>query len=135
MKYKKSSILFAFTMLFISILACQGGSISTANISDAWLATDEKGDSRTTVFSPSDTFNLFLELKNAPEDTALKVSWYAVKAEGEEANTLIHETEYKSSDDTIRFYLTNDQAWPVGSYKVDVYLNGKLDKSLSFEVQ
>jgi hypothetical protein len=78
---------------------------------------------------------LFLELKNAPDDTKVKASWIAVSAEGLDPNYVIYESEYISSDDTIRFFLTNDQLWPVGSYKVDVYLNGALDRSLAFEVQ
>ncbi len=135
MKVNRFPIVLAVVALFVSVLACSGGSISTANIGDAWLSTDEEGNNRTTVFSANDTFNLFLELKNAPDDTALKVSWIAVNAEGQDPNSVIYETDYTSSDDTIRFYLSNDAAWPAGSYKVDVYLNGTLDRSLTFEVQ
>jgi len=134
MKIKKLPIIFAIAALFVSVLAC-GGSFTTANIGDAWLSTDEEGINRTTVFTQSDTFNMFLELKNAPDDTKVKASWIAVSAEGLDPNYVIYESEYTSSDDTIRFFLTNDQLWPVGSYKVDVYLNGTLDRSLAFEVQ
>ena len=134
MKIKNLPIIFAVVALFASVLAC-GGSFTTANIGDAWLATDEEGINRTTVFTQSDTFNMFLELKNAPDDTKVKASWIAVSAEGLDPNYVIYESEYTSSDDTIRFFLTNDQLWPVGSYKVDVYLNGTLDRSLAFEVQ
>lgn len=134
MKIKKLPIIFTIAALFVSVLAC-GGSFTTANIGDAWLSTDEEGINRTTVFTQSDTFNMFLELKNAPDDTKVKASWIAVSAEGLDPNYVIYESEYTSSDDTIRFFLTNDQLWPVGSYKVDVYLNGTLDRSLAFEVQ
>ena len=34
-----------------------------------------------------------------------------------------------------KFDLSNDNLWPIGSYKADIYLNGTLDRSLTFEVQ
>lgn len=108
---------------------------STANIGDAWSATDEAGENRTTVFSQDATFNLFIELNNAPENTALKVSWIVTKVEGVDPNVVIHETDYTSGDDVIRFNLMTEDSWLVGSYKVDIYLNGNLDRSLAFTVQ
>jgi len=134
MKTKRLPVVVAFTALIVAVLAC-GGSFSTANIADAWLSTDEEGNNRTTVFGQSDTFNLFVDLRNAPDDTNLKASWIAVNADGVDANSVVYESEYTSSDDTIRFFLSNDQLWPTGSYKVDVYLNGTLERSLEFQVQ
>ena len=132
MKINKLSIVLALVALAVSILAC---GFSTANIGDAWLSTDAEGSNRVTVFSQNDTMNLFIDLKNAPDDTELKVAWIAVNAEGVDPNYLLNETNFTSSDDTVHFDLSNDNLWPVGSYKVDVYLNGTLDRSLTFEVQ
>ncbi len=134
MKIHKLSILPGIAALVVAALAC-GGNFTTANIGDAWLTTDEAGENRTTVFPQDAMFNLFIELKNAPDDTQIKASWIAVNAEGYDPNTSIYDTEYTSGDDTIRFYLTNEDPWPVGSYKVDIYLNGNLDRSLPFTVQ
>ena len=132
MKINKLSIVLALVSLAVSILAC---GFSTANIGDAWLSTDAEGNNRTTTFSQSDTMNLFVDLRNAPDDTELKVAWIAVNAEGVDPNYLLNETNYTSSDDTVHFDLSNDNLWPVGSYKADIYLNGSLDRSLTFEVQ
>jgi hypothetical protein len=134
MKINKLSIVLALAALAVSILAC-GGSVSTANIGDAWLSNDAEGSSHTTTFSQSDTMNLFVDLRNAPDDTELKVSWIAVNAEGVDPNYLLNETNHTSSDDVLHFDLSNDNLWPIGSYKADVYLNGSLDRSLTFEVQ
>jgi hypothetical protein len=133
-KINKLPVILALVALVAASLAC-GGSVSTANIGDAWLSADAEGNNRTTVFSQSDVMNLFVDLRNAPEDTEIKVSWLAVDAEGLDPNFLIKELSYKSSDDTIHFDLSNDNLWPLGSYKADIYLNGKLDRSLTFEVQ
>jgi hypothetical protein len=134
MKTNKLPILLALLALMISTLAC-GGSISSANISDAWLANDAEGNNHMTTFGQSDVMNLFIVLKNAPDDTELKVSWVAVQAEGVDPNFVVNESSYKSGDDTVHFDLSNDNLWPVGSYKADIYLNGKLDRTLTFEVQ
>ena len=134
MKANKLPILLAVIAMTISILAC-GGSISTANIGDAWLSNDAEGNNRTTTFSQSDVMNLFVDLKNAPDDTELKVTWIAVNADGVDPNFTINESSYVSGDDIIHFDLSNDNLWPVGSYKADIYLNGELDRTLTFEVQ
>ena len=134
MKTNKLPIIFAIFALAISVLAC-GGTLSTAKINDAWLANDAEGNNRTTTFAQSDTMNLFVDLANAPDDTDVKVTWIAVDAEGVDPNYVINETNYAAGSETVHFDLSNESPWPVGSYKADIYLNGTLDRSLTFEVQ
>jgi hypothetical protein len=59
-----------------------------------------------------------------------------VNAEGEEPNTMIDDVSVTSGDARLTFDLTNqkDFIWPVGQYRVDLYLNDELKTSLSFEV-
>jgi hypothetical protein len=121
--------------MILAALAC-GGSISTANIKQAWLSADSSGTPETTQFSKDQqTFYFLVELANAPDDTTVKSVWTAVSAEGTDPNFLLDESELATGDGTITFDLSNDQLWPVGSYKVDLYLNGELDRTLSFEVR
>jgi hypothetical protein len=121
--------------LALSILAC-GFSASTANISEATLSRDEAGNEPTTTFSPGDTFYLIVQLANAPDDTVVKASWTAVDVEGADPNTFIDESEITSGTGTITFNLTNSQGqWPAGSYKVDLYMNDELERTLEFSVQ
>jgi hypothetical protein len=135
MRSKQAGILLAATLLLVSILAC-GGSISTANISSAWMATDEEGNNPTTVFTQDAIFYAMVDLKNAPDDTKLKAVWTVVEAEGTEPNLMLNETEITSGDGLIHFQLENtDYLWPLGQYKVEIYLNDKLDQTLTFEVQ
>jgi hypothetical protein len=134
MKIKQLPIVLGLLALILSVLAC-GGSFSTANISDSWMASDVDGEIRTTVFSQSDIFYAFVELSNAPDDTLLKAVWTGVELEGEEPNLVIDETEFTSDDGIIYFELSNDQLWPVGSYKVDIYLNEEMAVSMNFEVR
>ena len=121
-------------LLALAILAC-GGSISTANIASARLTTDEGGAQETTVFAQDQIFYCIVELANAPDDTVVKAVWTAVSVQDTDPNLLIDEAELTSGDGTLTFNLTNDGLWPVGTYKVDLYLNDKLDRTLEFEVR
>ena len=108
---------------------------SGAGISDAQLARDENGNDLTTIFKPEDVFYCIVELSDAPDDTSVKSAWTAVAVEGSEPNTFIDEAEITSGSGTLTFDLSNNDLWPVGKYKVDIYLNGQLDRTLEFEVQ
>lgn len=125
----------ALAALLVSGLACEF-SASTANITSATLAADESGSPATTTFTPEQSvFYLVVELANAPDDTKVKAVWTAVEAEGVEANFQIDESELTSGSGTLTFNLSNDSLWPTGRYKVDLYLNDKLDRTLEFEVR
>lgn len=125
---------FAVVIGLAAILAC-GFSVSTANIKDAWMARDQQGEGRTTVFGPDEVFYCIVDLANAPDDTTVKASWTAVAVEGAEPNTFIDETELTTGAGNMHFELSNSSLWPVGKYKVDLYLNGELDRTLEFDVQ
>ncbi len=124
-------VLTAFT-----VTAC-GFSASTANISDAQMARDPEGNDPTTVFSPEDTFYAVGELSNAPDDTTVRAVWTAVDVEGAEPDTRLDEVSATGGSGPFQFELTNDGPWPVGKYKVDLFLNDEQEpaRTLEFEVQ
>ena len=130
----KKVLLVVISLLAFLSLAC-GFSFSTANISEAIMAKDSEGETPTTVFEQDDVFYAIVLLSNAPDDTTVKASWVAVEAEGVDPNMTIDEVELTSDSGSFHFDLSNDKLWPVGTYKVDLYLNGELDRSLDFEVQ
>jgi hypothetical protein len=131
--------LVALAVLALSALAC-GFSASTANIKEAVLAKGyDNGEAvdPTTVFAPSDlTIHLVVKVANAPDDTTVKAVWQIGQVEGYDPG-IIDETTLTldSGQDSIDFTLANDQLWPVGKYKVDLYLDDKLDRTLEYEVQ
>jgi archaellum component FlaG (FlaF/FlaG flagellin family) len=132
---KRNLMIFVGVIILIfASVACEF-SASTANIGDAWLSDSEDGNNRVTTFSQDAVFYAFADLKNAPEDTTLKAVWIAVDAEGVDPNFVINETEFTSGSNIITFNLSNNNLWPVGKYRVEIYLNGKLDKTLDFEVR
>lgn len=130
------------TLLLIAVLAmltltAAECSVSTANISNAFMSADPDGNSPTTVFQGDSIFYAVVDLANAPDDTTLKAMWYAVNAQGVEANFFIDEASITTSDGRLNFNLQNQAGmlWPSGTYRVDLYLNDKLDRSLDFSVQ
>lgn len=130
---KLTLILIAITLV---TLAC-GFSVSTANIADAYMAQDPDGNMRTTVYSQEAVFYAIVDLANAPDDTVVRAVWFVVDAEGQDPNTTIDDVSVTSGDARLTFDLTNtkDFIWPIGQYRVDLYLNDELKTSLSFEVQ
>lgn len=122
--------------LLIWLVGCGGGEISfsTANIADARLTKDREGTQTTTTFTPDSIFYLQVNLANAPDDTKVKAAWTAVAVSDVEPNTALDDVELTQGSGLLTFDLTNNQPWPVGDYKVDVYLNDTLDRTLTFRV-
>lgn len=133
----KVLILAAVAILAVVAAACSASfSISTANIRSAKLSANESGDPETTSFAQDDlTVYCIVELANAPSDTVVKSVWTAVDVDGVDPNTVIDEASLTSGDATLTFNLTNNQLWPVGKYKVDLYLNDKLVRTLEYQVR
>jgi len=134
MKFIKLPFFAAIFTIVLSILACNL-SFSTANIADAWMSTDEDGNNRNTVYNQDAVFYAQIDLRNAPDDTKLKAVWSVVEAEDTQPNLVINETEFVSGSGQIHFELSNNILWPIGTYKVDIYLNDQLAKTLEFEVR
>ena len=134
MDRQKISIGLAGMVWLISILAC-GFSASTANISYARMARDYDGTDPTTVFTPDETFFCVADLQNAPDGTVIKADWYAVEVEGEEPKTFIDSAEVTSGSSSLHFELSNQGPWPVGKFKVELFLNGELKETIEFSVQ
>jgi hypothetical protein len=125
-----------FIVLLLASIACEA-SASTANITNAHMAIDENDSAETTVYASSDpAFHCFFDLNNAPDETVVRGVWTLVEADGYESNQVIDEVEYTGSDDTVNLYLERGaDEWPVGSYKIELYLNDELVETLEFEVQ
>jgi hypothetical protein len=117
----------------VSAAACEF-KVSTANIESAVLARDEAGSDRTAVFAPGDTFYCVVKLANAPDGTTVKAVWTAIEAVGAPANTEIDSSELTTGSGELHFQLAKPGVWPAGRYKVELYLDGKLDRTLEFQV-
>lgn len=139
---KKSPVLLIILSILVATLACNfiTGSSSEMSLKDLRMAFDEDGVNPTTVYSSSDIFYVVGDLNNAPAGTVVDAKWLAAQIEGYDSGELIYEQSIndfteESFTGTIYFQLSNDDGWPVGEYKVDVYLNGSYVQSVLFSVQ
>lgn len=133
MKINRTHILLLTGMLLLAITACNF-SASTAKIKEAYTAREVNGKQEaTTTFNQDEVFFLVVNVANAPDDTITKAVWYAVNAEGVEPNMVLKEFEYTGGGE-ITFDLSNTNLWPVGTYKVELFLDDKLTQTLDFNV-
>jgi hypothetical protein len=102
-------------------------------IFDAFLAYDQKGDFRSTSFSPTQEIYLFFNLNDPLERNIVKAVWIAVDVAGYNPNIIIDKTENKITTPTFSLR-TNREVWELGKYKVELYLNGTLDETIEFEI-
>ena len=138
---KNLPVFLAVITFLAAIISCSlftgGGEMSLKNVHTAF---DSDGNDPTTVFSSSDVFYVVADLKNAPAGTVVEAKWIAVQLEGYDPGEVIYEQSIndftdKSFTGTIYFQLSNDDGWPVGEYRVDIYLNGTFVETAAFNVQ
>ena len=131
-------VLLAVLALVVSSLAC--AALSTElGLTNLRMAFDQDGNNPTTTFASTDVFYAVADLANAPQGTQVEAKWTAVNAADTEPNlefqTQTLDITEENFTGTIYFQLSNDEGWPTGQYKVDLYLNGTLAQSAEFSVQ
>lgn len=144
-------------LVTLALLACSLGSILgesapavtptvavTNVITNAVMAKDVKGDTyepvgiTDTYAADQKVFHAVITISNAPANTAVRAVWTAVDVGSIAAsNTRIDQNEVKAQGSrNIDFTLTPDgDRFPHGQYKVEIYVNDKLDRTLNFGVQ
>jgi hypothetical protein len=151
MKTKNIFILFALLAIVFSLAACSSG----PKISNFYMAKDDQGTNKTTTFAPTDALILFFDVNGVRNGTPFEARWYVLNAAGKDPNTpfKIMDQNYSSSStlvisvvclfdsivsrpcfDALRFHLTNTGNWPVGQYRVDVYMSGNKVGEVLFSV-
>lgn len=127
--------LFVLAAIMAASLACNALNLGPVGVKDAKLARDPEGSQPTTLFAQDDTFYFLAELVNAPPTTRVKASWTALEVDGMQLNLPVDEAEITSGSGLLQFKLANNELWPAGRYKIDLYLNDQLARSLEFQVE
>lgn len=116
---------------------------SPAGITKVVTAQGVKGETFEPVgvsdnYAPDQSeFHAVVTLTNAPKDSVVKAVWYAVDVGiAAPPDSKIDETEVKvEGSRNVDFALKRTgRQWPPGLYKVEIYWNGKLDRTLNFVV-
>jgi hypothetical protein len=96
----------------------------------------EPGDTTTSFDAGDRTIHCVAKLNKAKAGTQMKFVWIAVdveKIKSGEFKTIDYTTN--SFENIVHGHLTYPEDWPKGRYKVEVWVNGALDKSIQYSVE
>jgi hypothetical protein len=96
------------------------------------IGTDNKVTEAKTVFGIKDQIYVAVDTKNAASNAELKAKWTFEDGQVVNENTINFAPQ---ADTTSNFKITNPKEWPVGKYKVEITLNGKVSQTVDFEVK
>jgi hypothetical protein len=103
------------------------------------MAKDKDGEpgDTTTSFEPGDrTIYCVADLNKARKGTEVKFVWKAVDVSGVPSGDLATiDYTTKSFENKVHAHLTKPSDWQTGTYEVDVYINGALDKIIKYTVE
>jgi hypothetical protein len=157
---ERNSAWLALVLLLFVVLACSFGKksnnvstnrnatedsasadpTSTGAISELHMAKDDgNGDpgAETNAFDPGDrTIHCVAKLAEAKAGTKMKFSWFIVDAGGSK-NEKIKDIDYttRAIENIVHGHLTLPQDWPIGKYRVEVFVNGNLEKTALYSVK
>lgn len=138
MGQRKKSVLLVAVALVAAILACSSLA-STPTVSNFRMTTDDTGKTPTSTYTPSDQFYVFADLSSIKVGSVIEAKWYAVNAQGVDANSELNTSDYtyESGVNFVYFQLSTSDGsdWPTGSYRVDVLLDGTKVGEQGFTVQ
>ncbi len=111
-------------------------------IASVTLALGAQSDTKqpinpTTVFPSNAVFHAVVATQNAPANTKIRATWYAVDV-GNVAppNTLIDSSELMTDGSRdIDFTLSPNSVWAVGTYRVEIAVNGNVEQVVNFSVK
>lgn len=96
---------------------------------------DGKPGEAATTFEPGDrTIHCVADLNKAKGGTEVKFVWKAVDVAGSSGEFKTIDYTTKSFENKVHGHLTRESDWPTGTYEVDVYINGALDKIIKYTI-
>lgn len=127
MNQRRFALILAMFTLLLAMLACAGIE-TTPTVSNIRMTTDDTGKTPTSTYAPGADFYVFADLAGLQAGSLIQSKWYAVDAEGVEANLEINTSDYsyESGISYVYFQLstTDGGDWPPGSYRVELLLDG-----------
>ena len=89
-----------------------------------------------TTFGAHDTIHAVIQVSGNSANPGVSADFIAVSAGGVQNHDISRvDGQLDKSHNQFDAKLSNSNPWPSGSYRVDIYLNDKLVKSLNYSVQ
>ena len=107
-------------------------------VTKIYMAKDANGKPgvETTSFVPGDrTIHCVISLNKAKKGTQVRFIWKAMDVAGTQDET-IKTIDYttNSFENKVHGHLQLPYDWPKGTYRVEVYVNGNLDKTVDYTI-
>jgi hypothetical protein len=133
---KKIQILLLLCLFCFSVY----GQNTENSIDEIFLAKDDgngKAGEPVTNFATTD-IPIFCVVKlDIAQPTEVKMNFIAVSVKGVKPETTVITTSYKTKDEQnrVNFRGKPEKLWIAGTYRVDIFLDGKLATTQEFEIQ
>jgi hypothetical protein len=124
---------------FAALSAQTAAPARTPGIEEAYLAKDNgKGSAgdMSVTFRPTDIPIYCVVLLDTLDATTVKMNFVAVNVPGVKPETKVVTASYttKQGSNRVNFTGRPDSRWTPGAYRVDLFVNGDMAKSLDFDI-
>ena len=143
----RSAMRFAYVFILLILLSLSVPAqpprpeISPAStVDDVYLAKDDgegKAGEVASSFSPNDIPIHCIVVLSTADPIAVRMNFVAVKVNGVKPESKVVSASYATSQGQDRVFFTGKphSKWTAGNYRIDVFVNDRLEKSLDFEVK
>ncbi len=137
----KAIISFTVLLLCYDPLFAQGEPVAaSAGIEEVYLAKDDgsgKAGEQVTEFRVTDVPIYCIVLLESNAATVVKMNFVAVAVAGVKPETKVVTATYttKEGQNRVNFTGRPDGKWTAGKYRVDLFLNGKFDRTVEFIIK
>jgi len=133
---------FILTILFCLIIATGivAQDESAPSVEEAYLAKDDgngKAGEQASEFGTTDIPIYCVVLLDTQKAVTVKINFVAVNVAGVKAGTKIVTASYttKNGQNRVNFTGRPEDKWTPGKYRVDIFLDGKQEKNVEFEIK
>ena len=118
----------------------QGDQAPAPAVEELYLAKDDgngKAGDQVSEFSTSDVPIYCIVLLDAAGKVTVKMNFVAVSVAGVKADTKVVTASYTTKDgqNRVNFSGRPEGKWTPGKYRVDIFLDGKIAKTVEFEIK
>jgi len=129
-----------FLTLSYSALSQSPPPQTTVNVQDLYLAKDDgtgKAGEIATAFVTTDVPIYCVVQLDSSKPVTVKMNFVAAKVPGVKADTKVVSVSYTTKDGQNRVNFAGKPAgnWVAGSYRIDIFIDGKPAKDLGFEIK
>lgn len=111
---------------------------AAARLDDVTVSDEKEGDAQSSFAADTRKIWVYGELADVPAGARVRSDWIAVKVKGAPPDYKIDSAELAVDGkvNQFNFSLSKPNAgWPVGEYRVDLFINGKLANKARFKVE